>query len=369
MNFLSVGRVVYDINMIMTDFPKEGSETLTEKIINCCGGAASVVAYSLGKWNSGCFISGVIGYDEIGNFLKKNMEEHKVKTNFLETNYDIKTPSSYILLNTQNNSRTVISGVSNVHLKKYEYDVDIDCVIVDGYEYNASIYAFNKYSNGITILNAKTPDNKLLDFFRYAKYVIASSTVAEAMTGIRIDFDNPITITTVYKKIVEKYPKIKLLITVPDKGTIYSVGSEIKVLASMQTEVVDKTGARDIFVAMVGYGLTNGYDLEVCIRLATIAESMSKKTVGSTLSVPNFIDIEKYYESKFGTLSNNKEEVAKTEKIVVNGTVPSVGGSEVLTPTVETEVLNTTSESNDQFLSQVFKSYPVENNSNDTYPY
>ncbi len=375
MKTLSVGRLVYDINIMMDGYPVEGSENITKEMITCSGGAANIIAYSLGKWNMESYISGVIGYDETGTTMKKNMEENRVRTNFLETNYDIKTPTSYIFLNKQNNSRTVVStAINDFTIKKYDYDTSMDCVIVDGYEYNASVYAFNKYNNAVTILNAKTPHNGLLDFFKYAKYVVASSEVAEAMTGVKIDYNNPITMTNIYKKIVDKYPHITLLITMEGKGTIYVVQNEIKVLATINTEIVDKTGARDIFVAMIGYGITNGYDLETTIRLATIAESMSKKTIGSTLSIPLVSDIIKYYESKFGPLNKTNEEVEEPKDEMPNVEVqPSIEPQQTTMSTQEPiEIVNSSSipkeeKTDEQIVSQVFGSIPeVSDNHNDT---
>lgn len=379
MKTLSIGRLVYDINIMMDGYPEEGSNNITKEMITCSGGEANIIAYSLGKWNMESYISGVIGYDETGTTMKKNMEENRVRTNYLETNYDIKTPTSYIFLNKQNNSRTVVSTeINDFTIKKYEYDTNMDCVIVDGYEYNASVYAFNKYNNAITILNAKTPHNGLLDFFKYAKYVVASSEVAEAMTGLKIDFNNPVTMTNIYKKIVDKYPHITLLITIEGKGTIYAVQNEIKVLATMNTEIVDKTGARDIFVAMVGYGITNGYDLETTIRLATIAESMSKKTIGSTLSIPLVSDIIKYYESKFGSLATKTNEVPIEEPVTQTPTVevePSIEPQPATTSTQEiaqepVEVVNpilppNEEKSDEQIVSQVFGSTPEVSENND----
>ena len=330
MKTLSIGRLVYDVNILLDGYPTEGSENTTKEMITCSGGSANIIAYSLGRWNAESFISGVIGYDETGTTMKKIMEENKVKTNYLETNYDIKTPTSYIFMNKQNNSRTVVStAINEFNIKKYEYDTSMDCVIADGYEYNASVYAFNKYSNAITILNAKTPHNGLLDFFKYAKYVVCSSAVAEAIAGEKIDFNAPMTMANVYKRIVDKYPHVTLFITMEGKGTIYAVNNEIKVLATINTDIVDKTGARDIFAAMVGYGITSGYDIETTIRLATIAESMSKKTIGSTLSIPLLSDVIKYYEDKFGPLALKNENV---EGVSPNGNTTPTPTQNVASP-------------------------------------
>lgn len=325
MKTLSIGQLVYDINLITDGFPTEGSKIISNELINCSGGSANIVAYALAKWNEESYISGVIGYDETGTSMRKEMEANKVQTTYLETNYDIKTPTSYIISNKQNNSKTTINAVlSNFNIKKYEYDQPMDCIITDGYEFNASVYAFNKYANAISILNAKTPRQQLLDFFKYAKYVVAHQDVAEAMTGMKIDFNNPITMSNIYKKIIDKYPNINLLIVMPEKGTIYQVNGEIKVLADIKTDIIDKTGSYDTFVACIGYGLTNKYDLETTIRLATIASSLAKKNFGATLGIPMLSDIISYYESKFGKLIVPVTEVpVNTQDNQVNTNAPS----------------------------------------------
>lgn len=378
MKALSIGRLVYDINILLDTYPIEGTETSTKEMVTCSGGSANIVAYALGKWNMESFVSGVIGYDETGTTMKKNMEESRVRTNYLETNYDIKTPNSYIFINKENNSRTVVNAkINDFTIKKYDYDTDMALVIVDGYEYNASIYAFNKYSNAITILNAKKTHNGLIDFFKYAKYVVASSEVAEAMTGLKMDFNNPVTLSNIYKKIVDKYPHITLLITIEEKGTIYSLNNEIKVLATMNTEVVDKTGARDVFTAMIGYGITNGYDLETTIRLATIAESMSKKALGSTLSIPILSDVMKYYESKFGPL-NHPNDINNSElssHSTTNQTIATTPIKPIEEPNIkiQSNPISTAfpsqtleNEKNDeQIVNQVFGSTPVVSENND----
>ncbi len=315
MKVLSIGHLTYDINILMDNFPVEGSKAITKELINCTGGSASIVAYALAKWNEESYISGVVGYDEFGNSMRKDMEKNRVQTTYLETNYDIKTPTSYIISNKQNNSKTTITTETDkFNIKKYEYDQAMDCVVSDGYEYNASVYAYNKYSNGITILNAKTPRQSLLDFFKYAKYVVSSQEVAEAMTGMKIDFNNPMTMSTIYKKISDRYPNINLMIVMPGKGTIYQNNGEIKVLASIKTEVVDKTGAHDIFVASVAYGLTHQYDIEVTLKLATIASSFAKNTIGATLSIPLLSDIISFYENKFGKLNVSSTESSPIEE-------------------------------------------------------
>ena len=81
MRALSIGHLTYDINLLTTRYPIEGSNIITKEVVNCNGGSANIVAYTLAKWNEDSYISGVIGYDEIGNSMRKDMKKNKVLTN------------------------------------------------------------------------------------------------------------------------------------------------------------------------------------------------------------------------------------------------------------------------------------------------
>lgn len=308
MNFLTIGEATYDINILLDKFLQENTKTNAKEIITCCGGSACITSFALAKWNVESYISAILGNDENATNMRNLINNTRVKTNFLETDYETLTPITYLIHNKENNSTSKILSVpSELHIKRHEYDLPMDCVITDGTKTNASIYALNKYSNSVTILNAKTPDKKLLEIFKYVKIAILSGEVAEAMTDLKIDLNNPSTLVTIYKKISEKYPHLNLIIFIKNKGTIYKVNNEIKFIAAINEQIIDTTGSHDIFVAGFAYGLMNKLDIETTIRFATIAENYADKQIGSTLSIPLLSDIITYYESKFGKINLNLE--------------------------------------------------------------
>ena len=66
---------------------------------------------------------------------------------------------------------------------------------------------------------------------------------------------------------------------------------------------VDRTGAGDVFDGAFVYGLSKGYDLEKCLRLANIAGALSTTKYGAKQSIPLLSDVIRYYEEKFGSLN------------------------------------------------------------------
>ena len=143
---LSIGKITYDITIPMDSYPVENSKIILKEKLEASGGSSSNVAALLGKWNVDSYFAGVVGYDEPGNNVKKELEAHNVHTQFMEVNYEKKTTSTFILTSKATTSRTQLMVEPEVyHLKKSDYDVLPDAIYTDGFEYSATLSAFNKH--------------------------------------------------------------------------------------------------------------------------------------------------------------------------------------------------------------------------------
>ena len=94
-----------------------------------------------------------------------------------------------------------------------------------------------------------------------------------------------------------------------NKGAMFSINNEIKVMQTMPVTEVDRTGAGDVFDGALIYALGKGYDLEVCIRLANIAAALSTTKYGAKSSIPILSDVISQYESKFGPIETQQQNV------------------------------------------------------------
>lgn len=300
MKVLVIGHSSYDISCPVEKYPEENTKHRINKSFTCGGGPAGNAAYLLGKWGVETYYSGVVGADDFGSKIKKEFESIGVNTEYLETNYECPTSVSFILINEQTGSRTLFNiADQRPALKKYEYSMDPDIILLDGHEYNASLYALNKYRDKISVIDAGRITPELLELCKYCKYIVTSKGFAETVAKMKIDYANPNTLVQVYSAVKNKYPKSEIVITLEDKGALYAVNNEIKIMPGIKITPKDTTGAGDIFHGAFTFALSKGFDLEKCVRYANITAGLSVKNIGARLSIPSYNEVSNYYNEKF----------------------------------------------------------------------
>lgn len=301
MKALCIGQTAYNTTLISSEFPLENTKNKFEKIEESGGGCAAIMAYMLGKYGIESYIGSSVGDDTNGTYVRKELEKVGVHTEYMETSYEKKTSASFIIIGQKNNSRTIYDVTREpLFLKKIEFQMDPDLVIVDGYDYGASQAALNRFSNKITIIDAGMYNKEIVELCKSVKYIVASKEFAEAVSGSRINFENPGSLVTVYSQLVSKFPGKTIIVTLEEKGAMYMMDNQIKVMPGLTLKAIDSTGAGDGFHAAFGYALLQGYDMERAITFANIAGGLMTTKIGGMNAIPDLSDIMIYYNQKYG---------------------------------------------------------------------
>ena len=204
------------------------------------------------------------------------------------------------------------------HLKKSDYDVRPDAIYTDGFEYSATLSAFNKFPQSLSVLGAglNYADTKeVIALAKYAKYVIFSLEFACMVTKMKVDPDNGEHLFNLYKELKDLFPNSNNIVTLHNKGVLYSIDGNVRVMPTINVSEVDRTGAGDIFDGAFIYGLLKKYDLEKCIRLANIAAALSTTKYGAKNSIPLLSDVIHEYESKFGPIEPSINATIETPQV------------------------------------------------------
>ena len=227
MRVLCIGHCSYDIICPVEAYPLEDNKYRIEERIDSGGGSAANAAFLLGKWGIETYMAGVVGSDDFGNKIKKELEAVQVKTDNIETIFDQPTAISFVLVNKQTGSRTVFSPSTKAsgQARKYDYMMNPDVILIDGYEYTASREALQKYPEAISIMDAEVSSPEILELCKYVKYIVCSKNFAETMSKTKADFNDPKSLVNMYNNLKNRFPNNEIIVTISEHGALYSVGS------------------------------------------------------------------------------------------------------------------------------------------------
>ena len=146
MKILCIGHAAYDITIPLDKFVIENTKNRVDERVECGGGPASNAAYLLGKWGCDVTFMGVVGNDEYGRYIKKELDSVNVNTDYLELSSEYKTTSSFIIANKSNGTRTILTyRPKEMKMKEIDLSFEPDIILVDGQEYNVSDKILKKY--------------------------------------------------------------------------------------------------------------------------------------------------------------------------------------------------------------------------------
>lgn len=323
MKVLCIGSSNYEITCPINGEIKETDYINVSEKYECGGGSAGNVAYLLGKWGLETYIASLVGSDDFAQKIKKEYEAIGVKTDFIETAFDKGTSQTIILLNKTNKNNIVLNLSNNAILKKYSFGIDCDMVITDGVDYNASLAAFDKYPNALSILTINDVNNVNLEIGKFVKYIIFNKRSAEKISNIKINYEDSATLVNLFNVLKQKYNNSEIIVTLGERGCIYAINGQVKVMPPIRCETIDTFGAGNIFVGAFAYAMIRNFGYEKSIAYATIAASLSTTKITSRLSIPSLIEVSNYYDSKFGVENNPN----KVNENIVNLNVQESGNT------------------------------------------
>ena len=283
MRFVCIGHSTYDTTLPVKEFPEENKKIRIPNHIECGGGPASNGAYLLGKWGMNTTMVSVVGDDHYGHEIIKEYESVGVDTRYVEVNPNHRTSSSYIIANTSNGTRTILSSKKQA-IRKLEMpvsDIIADVILIDGEHPESAYEIFMNNPNAISVIDAGRLNDETKFLGKKATYVICSKDFAEE----KIDLERIDRLIEIHKKL-EEYYETCVIITLEAAGSFTKIDDEYQIIPSVKVKAIDSTGAGDIFHGAFTYFIANGYSLKDAIHYASITSAISVTRIGSRYSIP-----------------------------------------------------------------------------------
>ena len=269
----------------------EGMKTKT-----ATGGSAGNVTKALASLGASPVFIGKVGNDDLGNFFLKDSRKHGVLPDFLQGEEPTGVALTFISPSGERTFATFLGAAATMKPENLTLDMFEGCVylFIEGYlvqDHDLILRAMQLAKEAgaqicldLASYNIVEAD---LEFFqqlvnKYVDIVFANREEAFAFTGKQA------------KEAVDEISSMCSIAVVKDgsngsyikKGTemIFQEAPEIK-------KVVDTTGAGDYYAAGFLYGLTSGYSMEKCGKIATLLATTIIQKVGTTLTKKKWEEI------------------------------------------------------------------------------
>ncbi len=297
MKVVCIGNVAYDITIPVEEYPIENTKNRVNKRVEGGGGPASNAAYLLGKWGIDVHFIGVTGDDEFGKQIIEEFKSVNVNLKYLQVDQNSKTTASFIIANTKNGSRTILSyREPSMELDKIQIDFKPDIILVDGQEFKVAKEIILNNKKAISVIDAGRVTDNVVELCKIVDYVVCSREFAETITGIKVDYNNKDTLIQNYLKLKDIFPG-EVVITLESKGSLYFQNNKLMKMPSLKVKALDSTGAGDIFHGAFVYGLSKNWPIDKICKLSNIAGALSVTRLGGRRSVFAKEEIKEiYYE-------------------------------------------------------------------------
>ena len=274
-----------DEKIEMSDFTRQG------------GGPMATALVTLSRLGSSTSYIGKVGDDEAGKFILKEFEKEGVDTSGVIVEKDTSSLFAFCVVEKNTGKRTIFwhSGTcSELAPKELNKQLILSAKFLhlDSHEIRAAIQAA-KWAKAEKIKIVLDPDlnpPEMEKLLRLTDILIAPSDFARDFTG---EED--------YSKTAEKLfslgPEV-VVITLGEEGCLCKSREGVFVKPAFKVNVVDTTGAGDVFHGAFIYGLLRGWDLKKTAEFSNAVSAIKCMKLGGRAGIPTLEQVKEFLASR-----------------------------------------------------------------------
>ncbi|MBN2324621.1 MAG: hypothetical protein JXQ30_12870 [Spirochaetes bacterium] len=287
---LGIGTYCIDYLCFVSRYPKEDEKLEAEQIEIQGGGniaSACVAASRLG--GSVCY-HGTVGKDGLTEHIIKGLKNEGIDTAHVKIKKG-RNPLAFVVVSKERASRTILYMKNEVPLFRAG-DVDPALILasrvllVDFYHEEASRAAsVIAHEAGIPVVVDAEKDSPLAgEILSNATDIVASEKYALRAVGEDSCEDK----WELLERLAEKLKRPSITITLGKRGSVCLAENGRKKIEqkAFRVNVVDTTGAGDVFHGVYALYLARGYRQEEILRLATACAAMKCREMGGRKGIP-----------------------------------------------------------------------------------
>ena len=292
-----MGLCALDFLNVLPHYPASNEKTNVVESRIQGGGPVPTAVFALAAygWNT-AFVGGV-GDDWGGEMIIQGLQEGGVDVSRVIRNPDSRTAHAFIWVDTRNGDRAV--ALDRTQLRDLtaddvplEWIKDSRILLCDGRETEANIAALEaaRSSGTVTVFDASSRRERMDEILALIDYPVVSKDFLPEVFGISDPIQG-------LDRLLE-YGGKAAVVTVGEDGCWWKTsGGDMGKESGYVVQVVDTTGAGDLFHGGFIHGLLSGWTPDRCCRFGCAAAAMKCRTLGGQPGVVEAEEVLKWMKS------------------------------------------------------------------------
>ncbi|WP_449549309.1 sugar kinase [Lelliottia amnigena] len=280
-----VGITVLDRIWYLADLPKEGGKYVANNYTEVGGGPAATAAVAAAKLGANVDFIGRVGDDDTGSRLLAELESLGVNTRFTRIFKGARSSQSAVLVDAS--GERIIANYPSPDLPEeadWLQDIDFsqwDVVLADVRWHDGAKQALTlaRQQGVTTILDADITPQNIADLVALSDHAAFSAPGLQRMTQIA-------EAESALKK-AQTLTNGHVYVTQGKDGCYWLEKGALSYLPAFQIDVVDTTGAGDVFHGALAVGLAQNQPAQDAVRFASAVAALKCTRPGGRAGIPD----------------------------------------------------------------------------------
>ena len=284
MKALCFGSLNIDFTYRVDHFVARGETLLSENLQVFSGGKGLNQSVALSRAGLATYHAGAVGED--GRFLLQQLREAGVDTSCVDVRGDVRTGHAIIQNSPDGDNCILLYGGANQAITREQIDAVLsqfaagDLLVLQN-EINELAYLMERAcQRGLRIALNPSPMNGSVAALplHTVTWLILNEVEAAQILGACVTDG-----AAAARALHEKLPRTAIVLTMGKNGSYYDDGVQQVYQSAFPVQAVDTTAAGDSYAAGFIYGLSKGFDLARCGRIASMVSAEVVQVTGSTI--------------------------------------------------------------------------------------
>jgi ribokinase len=293
---LGFGICAADYLCLVPRYPALDEKTEAAEFLRQGGGPVATALVTLARLGCKTSFISLIGDDADGKFILDEFQREGVDTSGIIIDKSIATNQAFIwidrptgkksiVLNNRNHRPIAPSEIIRDHIGSVKY------LLLDGRDTDASfdLITWTKSKGAKIVLDAGSPRNRINELLAVIDYPVVSQSFCQQffMTD---DYEQA-------TSVLLNRGAAAAVITCGNKGCYGGDAAGLYFQQAFPVEVVDTTGAGDVFHGAFLFGLLNDWRLPEILKFASATAAIKCTRLGGRSGIPDLATVTKFLES------------------------------------------------------------------------